>query len=58
MKVFLAKILPVCAAVVLTSCSGTPKNNAQAQVLENGTLANPETASKNSPEYQPFVSAG
>ena len=53
MKVFLAKILPVCAAVVLTACSGTPKNNAQAQVLENGTLANPETASKNSPEYQP-----
>ncbi|ACU08926.1 PQQ-dependent oxidoreductase, gdhB family [Flavobacteriaceae bacterium 3519-10] len=53
MKVFLAKILPVCAAVVLTACSGTPKNNAQAQVLKNGTLANPETASKNSPEYQP-----
>lgn len=41
-------------AVLLTSCGGTPKNNGETtEETTLGTMANPESTSKNSPEYQP-----
>lgn len=54
MKFLSPKILPVCMAVLLTSCGGTPKNNGETtEETTLGTMANPESTSKNSPEYQP-----
>lgn len=53
MRFLLPNILPICLAVAVTSCSGTPKNNVEStEVSTSGTLPNPETSGKNSPEYQ------
>jgi len=54
MKPLLFKSLPILGLAFLISCGGSSKNaTEQNTVLENGKIANPETAKKNSPEYQP-----
>lgn len=54
MITYLLKVLPVCGLVFLSSCGGTNHNSYQEPKTQpNGTLSNPETAAKNSPEYQP-----
>ena len=48
------KTLPFLGIILLVSCSGNSKTTVAAQQQEvNGILPNPETSSKNSPEYQP-----
>ncbi|MGZ5263714.1 MAG: PQQ-dependent sugar dehydrogenase [Kaistella sp.] len=48
------KTLPFLGIILLVSCSGNSKTTVAAQQQEvNGVLPNPETSSKNSPEYQP-----
>ncbi len=54
MKHLSIKTLSLLSAILLVSCSGNSKTTVAAQETSvNGTLANPETADKNSPEYQP-----
>jgi len=48
------KTLPFLGIILLVSCSGNSKTTVAAQQQDvNGVLPNPETSSKNSPEYQP-----
>lgn len=50
----LIKTLPIAAALLLASCTGNNKNPEPKNViLANGEMANPESSSKNSPEYAP-----
>lgn len=54
MRTSLFKILPFFGIIFLNSCGGKNHNAYQEpQMLPSGTLSNPETAAKNSPEYQP-----
>lgn len=54
MKSLLIKNLPILGLAMVISCGGGSKNSNEKgdAVLENGKLANPETADKNSHEYQ------
>lgn len=49
------KTFPILGFALLFSCTGNSQsqNGQEPNVLPNGQLANPETAEKNSPEYQP-----
>ena len=54
MKHLSIKTLSLLSAILLVSCSGNSKTTVAAQETSvNGILPNPETADKNSPEYQP-----
>ncbi len=54
MKHLSIKTLSLLSAIILVSCSGNSKTTVAAQETSvNGTLPNPETADKNSPEYRP-----
>lgn len=55
MKSLLTKNLPILGLALVISCGGGSKNSTEKGevVSENGKMANPETADKNSPEYQP-----
>ncbi len=56
MKSLLVQVLPICGAIFLTSCSGSNTSTTvqpENPPIANETLANPETANPNSPEYQP-----
>lgn len=52
MKYLSIRALSFLGAMLLVSCTGNSKSAVAAQE-QNGDLANPETSSKNSPEYQP-----
>lgn len=54
MKNLSFKILPLMGVLLLSSCVGKNHNSyEEPKVQPNGNLSNPETAPKNSPEYQP-----
>ena len=55
MKTLSIKTLPLLALLLVLSCTGNSKtaNQQNETNSENGSLPNPETSDKNSPEYQP-----
>lgn len=55
MKTTLHKLFLAFSVLALTSCGGNSKgqNEVTSEKTENGIIPNPETAQKNSPEYQP-----
>lgn len=55
MKTLPIKTLPLLGLLLVLSCTGNSKtaNQQNETNSENGSLPNPETADKNSPEYQP-----
>ena len=55
MKTLPIKTLPLLGLLLVLSCTGNSKtaNQQNETNSENGSLANPETSDKNSPEYQP-----
>ena len=55
MKTLPIKTLPLLGLLLVLSCTGNSKtaNQQNETNSENGSLPNPETSDKNSPEYQP-----
>ncbi|TXF75943.1 PQQ-dependent sugar dehydrogenase [Chryseobacterium sp.] len=52
MNTYFTKSLPLLGLFLLISCGGNSKSTQQ-EVTADGRLKNPETAEKNSPDYQP-----